>query len=266
VIAKTTKLIAQAERSDDLLHYLFFLRSVTSGWTADERRIYFEGLNRAVKMEGARSYQWSLRLIRAEVMATLTPAERSMLGPLLDEPQKDNAVPNTGPQIFVKVWTAEDLLPKLERISHGRSFSAGRLAFAAAQCINCHRMGNTGGDFGPDLTAVGARFSRRDILDSILEPSRVIDEKYRNTLFTLKDGSSAAGTIEREDDMVIYVRTSPLSGQITAVNKADIVKREASPISPMPPGLLNTLNENQILDLLAYLESGGDPQRADFKP
>jgi hypothetical protein len=166
----------------------------------------------------------------------------------------------------VKVWTAADLVPKLDRLSHGRSFSGGRLAFATAQCATCHRMGKPGGDFGPDLTAVAARFSRRDILDSILEPSKVIDEKYRNTLFTLKDGSSVTGTIDHEEDGKVFVRTSPLSGQTTTLGKADIVRREQSPISPMPPGLLNVLTENQILDLLAYLESGGDPQHADFKP
>ncbi len=44
------------------------------------------------------------------------------------------------------------------------------------------------------------------------------------------------------------------------------MKREASPISPMPPGLLNVLNETQVLDLLAFLESGGDPKQPDFKP
>ena len=75
-----------------------------------------------------------------------------------------------------------------------------------------------------------------------------------------------AGTIEREEETKVFVRISPLAGQMTTLNKPDIVRREASPISPMPPGLLNVLTENQILDLLAYLESGGDPEHADFKP
>ena len=194
----------------------------------------------------------------------LTPAERTELGSVLDEPAKGDAVPNTGPQVFVKVWTAEDLSPKLDRVSHGRSFTSGRMAFITAQCIACHRMGNTGADFGPDLTSVGARFNRNAILESILDPSKVIDDKYRNTLFTMKDGTSVAGIIDHEDETKIHVRTSALSPQTTAVDKASIVRREPSPISPMLPGLLNTLNENQILDLLAYLESGGDPKHAGF--
>jgi putative heme-binding domain-containing protein len=266
VIAKTIALLEQAERSEDLLHYLFYLRNVPGGWSIEERRSFFIALNRAEKKEGARSYQWSLRLIRSEVLAVLTPAERAELGSLLDEPAKEEVIPNSGPQVLVKAWAAADLLPKLERVSRGRSFNSGRLAFAAAQCIACHRMGNTGGDFGPDLTAVGSRFNRHDILDSILDPSRIIDEKYRNTVFTLKDGSAVIGTVDHEEGAKIVVRTSPLSPQMTTLNKASVASREASPISPMPPGLLNVLTENQILDLLAFLESGGNPEHADFKP
>jgi putative heme-binding domain-containing protein len=266
VIPKTLALLEQAQRSEDLLHYLFFLRNITAGWTTEQRRSYFTALNRAEKLEGARSYQWSLRLVRSEVTAQLPPAERETLAALVAEPLKDTPIPNSGPQVLVKDWKMTDLLPRLDRVSHGRSFEGGRLAFAAAQCVGCHRMRNTGGTFGPELTAVGSRFNRHDLLDSILEPSRVIDDKYRNTVFSLKDGANVIGTIEREDDTKVVVRTSPLSEQMTTLNKADIVKREVSPISPMPPGLLNVLNESQVLDLLAYLESGGDPEHPDFKP
>ena len=267
VIAKTTALLANAERSEDLLHYLFFLRNITDGWTTEQRRSYFTALNRAEKMEGARSYQWSLRLIRSEVVAALTPAEREAMGSLLDEVVKPPGVtPNSGPQILVKEWKAADLLGKLDRVSRGRSFDGGRLAFAAAQCAACHRVGNAGGVIGPDLTAVASRLNRRDLLDSILDPSRVIDDKFRNTIFGMKDGTSVTGIVEREEATKIMVRTSPQSAQTTALNRAEIVSREASAVSPMPPGLLNVLTENQILDLMAFLESGGDPKHPDFKP
>ncbi len=266
VVAKTTALLANAERSEDLLHYLFFLRNVTDGWTMEQRRVYFTALARAEKIEGARSYQSSLRLIRSEVVAALTPGENEALGALIAEAARPEVVPNSGPQILVQAWKASDLLMKLDRVSHRRSFEGGRLAFAAAQCAACHRVGNVGGNIGPDLTAVGSRFNRRDLLDSILDPSRVIDDKYRNTVFGLKDGTSVTGTVEREDEAKIFVRTNPQSEQATTLNKSDIVRREVSPVSPMPPGLLNVLTETQILDLIAFLESGGDPSHADFKP
>ncbi len=66
--------------------------------------------------------------------------------------------------------------------------------------------------------------------------------------------------IEREDGKAVVVRTNPLVAQTTTVPVANIASREVSPVSPMPPGLINVLSQAQILDLLAYLESGGDPE------
>ena len=263
---KTVALLANAKRSEDLLHYLFYLRLVTDGWTPDQRRACFAALNHAETLEGARDYQRSLKMIRTEMLETLTPAERDAVSPLLAV-ATDAALPrSTGPQVLVRDWKAEELIPLLDRVGSKRSFDAGKQAFAGAQCALCHRMGNAGGLVGPDLTAVGSRFNRRDLLDSILNPSRVLDDKFRNTVLTLASGANIIGTIEREDEKTITIRTSPLLPQTTAVQKSDVKSRELSPISPMPPSLLNVLTQNQILDLLAYLESGGDPKHRDFSP
>ena len=263
---KTVALLANAKRSEDLLHYLFYLRLVTDGWTPDQRRACFAALNHAETLEGARDYQRSLKMIRTEMLETLTPAEREAVSPLLAV-ATDAALPrSTGPQVLVRDWKAEELIPLLDRVGSKRSFDAGKQAFAGAQCALCHRMGNAGGLVGPDLTAVGSRFNRRDLLDSILNPSRVLDDKFRNTVLTLASGANIIGTIEREDEKTITIRTSPLLPQTTAVQKSDVKSRELSPISPMPPSLLNVLTQNQILDLLAYLESGGDPKHRDFSP
>ena len=263
---KTVALLAEAKRSEDLLHYLFYLRLVTDGWTPDQRRACFAALNHAETLEGARDYQRSLKMIRTEMLEKLTPAERDAVAPLLAV-APDSALPrSTGPQVLVRDWKAGELIPLLDRVGSKRSFEAGKQAFAGAQCALCHRMGNAGGLVGPDLTAVGSRFNRRDLLDSILNPSRVIDDKFRNTVLTLASGANIIGTIEREDEKTITIRTSPLLPQTTAVQKSDVKSRELSPISPMPPSLLNVLTQNQILDLLAYLESGGDPKHRDFSP
>ncbi len=263
---KTVALLADSKRSEDMLHYLFYLRLVTDGWTIEQRRACFAALNRAEMLEGARDYQRSLRMIRAEMLEKLTPAERDAVTSLLAV-AADAALPrSSGPQELVREWKMEELDPVLERVGSKRSFDAGKQAFAGAQCVLCHRMGNGGGLVGPDLTAVASRFNRRDILDSILNPSRVIDDKFRNTVLKLKSGAEVIGTIEREDEKTIAIRTHPLVPQTTSIEKADVKSRELSNISPMPPGLLNVLTRDQILDLLAYIESGGDPKHRDFSP
>ena len=94
----------------------------------------------------------------------------------------------------------------------------------------------------------------------------MIDDKFRTTTFTLKSGASIAGTIERENEESVGLRLSPLAPTVTTIQQSDVRSREPSLVSPMPPGLLNVLTQNQILDLLAYLESGGDPKHRDFAP
>lgn len=265
VVEKSLALLAKAERSEDFLQYLFHLRDVPHEWRLDQRRAYFTALNHADTLEGARDYQRSLRLIRSEVAEILTAEERRVLGPLIEGNLTNVALKNTGPQLQVKDWKLEDIEPRLDRIGKGRAYESGRLAFTAAQCIVCHRLGKTGGLIGPDLTGVSSRFSRRDLLLNILEPSKVIDDKYRSTSFRMKSGSTVVGMVDHEDDEAVYVRVNPASPETTGLPKTLIVSREASPISPMPTGLLNVLSETQILDLLAYLEAVGDPHHADFQ-
>lgn len=265
-LGKTVALLEKSTRSEDLLQYLFYLRLVPDGWTPEQRRIAFAALNHAETLEGARDYQRSLKSIRAEMLEKLTPAERDAIAPLLVAAAQAALPASSGPQLLVREWKAEELQPLLDRVGRGRLFDAGKQAFVTAQCVLCHHLGQSGGLVGPDLTAVSSRFNRHDILDSILNPSRVIDDKFRNTLFALKSGASVIGTIEREDETTVTIRTSPLLPQTSTLQKAGIANREPSAISPMPPGLLNVLTQNQILDLLAYLESGGDSKHPDFRP
>ena len=97
------------------------------------------------------------------------------------------------------------------------------------------------------------------------EPSKVLSEQYMNTAFAMKDGSFVAGRIKQETDDEVVVLTNPFDATTTAtVNKSEIKKRELSKISIMPPGLLNTFTEEEILDLLAFLESMNDPKHPNF--
>src|SRR5258708_35630476 len=99
----------------------------------------------------------------------------------------------------------------LEAVEKGRNFQSGQAMFGAASCARCHQMGNAGGLIGPDLTSVGRRFGVKDILRSIIEPSAVIDEKYRVTVITTRDGHIVEGTILDENDKSLTLSTNPLT-------------------------------------------------------
>jgi putative heme-binding domain-containing protein len=158
---------------------------------------------------------------------------------------------------FVKAWTMADLEPALPQVAKGRNFNRGKEAYEAAQCILCHKFGNEGGAVGPDLTAISSRFKSRDILESIIDPSKVISEQFQNTILDLKDGDTVDGRILEETADSVIIQPNPLQPEKLTVKKSDIKDRRPSKLSPMPQGLANILRKNEILDLLAYLESAG---------
>ena len=125
-------------------------------------------------------------------------------------------------------------------------------------------MGNDGGSVGPDLTGVAGRFNRRDLLENILLPSKVISDRYQSFTITKRDGEEVSGCITEETDEKIVLLVNPMTQQSQEVLKKDIQSRAVSKLSQMPEGLLNVLTREEILDLLAYLEADGKPDQARF--
>jgi putative heme-binding domain-containing protein len=159
-----------------------------------------------------------------------------------------------------------DLAADLDRAGRGRNFENGREAFTAAQCFQCHRFGNEGGAVGPDITAVASRFSRADLLSSLLEPSKVVSEQYQNLTVVKKDGDDVTGRLVEETDTRLVLVPNQLTGEKVEVKKSDVASRAPSKLSPMPEGLVNILTRDDLLDLLAYIESAGKREHAAFKP
>jgi putative heme-binding domain-containing protein len=264
VVSKATAALASAHAADDRLHYLWHLRLLREGWTLEQRRVAFSALERAERQQGAREYLAALRLVRTELVAALRPDERAALADLV-EPKPVVAVPATvdlSKYSFAQAWTMRDFTP--QQLSGRGSIEHGRDAFSAAQCVRCHRAANApGGTIGPDLTGVAARFGRRELLEQILEPSKVVDPQYRPLVVTLTDATTYVGTPQREDDKVLTLNIGLGVDETIDIDRSQIAERKFSEQSPMPAGLLNILNAQQILDLLAYLESSGVPARAD---
>jgi putative heme-binding domain-containing protein len=150
-----------------------------------------------------------------------------------------------------------DLLPDLAKAKTGRSFKQGQAVFAQAQCIQCHRFGKSGGSVGPELAAVSSRLTARDILESILEPSKVVSEQYQNIVLTIKDGDVVAGRLIEANDQSLVLMTDPIHPNKVEFRTADVLSRRPSKISPMPEGLVNSFTEDEIWDLIAYMESSG---------
>lgn len=130
------------------------------------------------------------------------------------------------------------------------NLSEGKLLFART-CGPCHKMYGEGGDLGPDIT--GSNRTNLDyLLTNILEPSADIQDDYKMVVITTRDGRTYAGNIASEN---IANLTLKVVGQDPVViAKSTIQSREVTPVSMMPPGLLESLSEAEIVNLIAYLQ------------
>ena len=158
------------------------------------------------------------------------------------------ATPSTGaPQL-----SREEILDYHTKDEKGGSAAAGRPLFEQ-RCGICHRFGGIGKDVGPDLTTLTSRFKKKDILESILWPSKVISDQYQAEMFELNDGKIAAGVIVRQSASAVLVRTAEDPDKPVAISKAQIANRTPSTVSLMPEGLLEDRSHKEIADLLAFV-------------
>src|SRR5918993_2715190 len=148
--------------------------------------------------------------------------------------------------------TPEQILEHQTRQEGGGTAEAGRPIFDK-QCATCHRFGAIGKDVGPDLTTIASRFKKKDLLDSILWPSKVISDQYQAEMFELKDGKILTGVIVRETAAAVQIRTADSPDKPVAVPKGQIANRETSTVSLMPAGLLDGLSHADIANLLAFM-------------
>ena len=128
----------------------------------------------------------------------------------------------------------------------------GKVTYAAL-CGACHKLYGEGGAIGPDLTG-SDRHNLDYLLGNIVNPNEVVPADYLLTVFTLKDGRVVSGVIPEQNEKTVTVQTPVERLTIPADT---IAKRESMPISLMPEGLLKTMDEASVKDLIAYLMSRG---------
>ncbi len=121
-------------------------------------------------------------------------------------------------------------------------------------CAACHNLFGKGGEIGPHLPG---NFTDVDyLLQNILDPNAIIGRDFQQTFVTTTDGNFVAGVVTAEDERTLTLKT--LATPVTLA-KENIAKRELSPLSMMPAGLLNALQEPEVRDLFLYLRQSKEP-------
>jgi putative membrane-bound dehydrogenase-like protein len=127
----------------------------------------------------------------------------------------------------------------------------GEIVFQKS-CGSCHKMYGNGGNIGPELT--GSNRANLDyFLFNVLNPSGEIQDDYKLVVITTRDGRTYSGNVIAENDRQVSMRI--VGKEVSKINKSDIQSREVMPTSLMPVGILETIQENEVLDLVKYMQT-----------
>ncbi len=127
----------------------------------------------------------------------------------------------------------------------------GSALYKKAQCASCHRFGQVGTSVGPDLTGVAKRFTKRELIESILYPAHVISDQYASKKVLTLDGTVLTGMVSEGANGDLTIRDS--RNNVSIVSEKEIDQILPSTSSIMPSGLIDGLSQQEISDLLAYL-------------
>jgi putative heme-binding domain-containing protein len=265
--AKTVAALEAAPTQEQQIDLAVALRTLKSGWTPELRERYFRWFTHAESYRGGNTFASSLRRAKNDALALLSDSEKTALQAVLEAPsQRKSPRDLLAARPIVKQWTLDELVPVVEQgLKGGRSFERGRQLYSAVACSACHRFVNEGGSVGPDLTGVVGRYSVHDLLESIVDPSKVISDQYQAIIIHTADGRVISGRIGNLSGANVNVVEDMFDpGRMTGVRRSDIEMMEPSPTSMMPQGLLNSLTAEEIQDLVAYLLSRGDAENPMF--
>ena len=269
VAAKAIKLMQTVPTQEEQMQYARSLRFLKTGWNTELHTAYFEWFLKASSYAGGASFEKFIEFIRNDAVASLTEEQKTELAVVLDrKPERKSVLENLG-QVFegreIHEWSLNELSAATTTGLKGRDFANGQKMFAAAGCYACHRFRNQGGMTGPDLTSAGRRYSVKDLLDQVVNPSKVINEQFAAVTVVTEDGLVHNGVVVNLNGDRLTLNTDLTNpNQRVNIDRKKIDELFVSKTSPMPAGLLNRMTEDEVLDLTAYLISGGEADHEFF--
>lgn len=125
-------------------------------------------------------------------------------------------------------------------------------ALFGKHCASCHQIANKGAKIGPQLDGIGSRGLER-LLEDMLDPNRNVDQAFRQTTLSLKNGQLVNGLLLREEGVLLVLADQ--QGKEVRIANDQVEERKISPVSPMPAGFVDQLTNAEFADLMAYLLS-----------
>ncbi|MFD2523473.1 c-type cytochrome [Emticicia soli] len=264
-IAKMLEKVPPAQQ----IYFATVLSSAKTGWTPQLRDKYFKWFRNALNFRGGNSYigfiDRARKLALAHVPKDKVSYYEKLSGADMMSKSGNDLVIQNYPKGPGKNWKLDNAVEVVEKGLTNRNFQQGKDMYNAITCSRCHSIRGEGSNVGPDLTQLGTRFSTKDILEAIIDPSKAVSDQYAATQFILKNGDSVVGRLANEDNNAYYVSQNPYAPDVLMkIAKKDVASSKYSSVSVMLPGLINSLNEEELRDLIAYLKSGGNENHEMF--
>ena len=197
------------------------------------------GEKRLVELAKAEKLPEDLHFAAAQVLtASFDPSVREEATKHLKLPPSVNAKP---------------LPPISELVKRQGDASKGPAVFEQAKCVQCHRAGNLGVDFGPALSEIGDKLPKDALYTAILDPSAAIEHNYSGTRIQTDEGDDVVGIIVSETDSDLQLRIP--GGIIRKYSIASIFERTPVKTSLMPVGLQLAMTEQDLVDLVTWLST-----------
>jgi len=272
---KAMEHLLKSPSQEEQIEYARSLRMLKTGWTKATRTAYLEWFLKAYNFRGGASFDKFIEFIRNDALLTFSDDEKKELAELIaQKPVRKSAIENVGAIFAGRKETEYKLNDLVElankginaqaNISEGiknRNLENGRKMFGAAACFTCHRFGNEGGMTGPDLTSAGRRYSIKDLIEQIVDPSKEINEQFVPIDVLTEDDERFRGVVVNLSGDTITLNTDAADpNQRTTIDRKSVVSIGPSKVSPMPTNLLGLMTKDEILDLLAYVLDGPTAQ------
>jgi len=268
--AKLLAYLTPDKSQEDQIHTVYCLRVMEEGWNHDQRDQLVAWFDTGREIGGAASMAGYIDNLWNASMELMPDEQRAAA-----EGRKQAALDKRNADAIALLAKLDEEAPKVNSDLAQMSFEElaeyleydpmnyrepnlekGKNVFIRARCANCHVFGDIGFGGGPDLSSVVSRFRRRDILESIKDPSKVVSDQYQAYHVELADFSDVTGMLAGETDSTLTLITT--TGDKVDIAKSEITSREEATTSVMPEGLLNTMSLGDLVSLVQFLESGND--------
>ena len=252
---------------EEQIHTAYCLRAMDEGWTPELRSRVVAWFDDAREFRGAASMEGYVDAIWNDVLARFPDEERVAAEERLELQRAERA--RRAAELITDIdgdrpgrsdlaqMSFEELAEYLEYdvMAYERyNPEHGERVFHRARCSACHVFGDIGSGGGPDLSTVVKRFRRREVLESIMFPSRVISDQYQAVDVELDDGSLHSGMVV--EDTAARLTLIDAGGNRLDLDRSRIRRREPSALSIMPEGLLDAMTLSDLTSLIRFLDEG----------